>query len=306
MKKMHRNMMITAGGLIIVGAVAAGAALAMGAGSIGEVRYKTEIIEAQTISIYSEYDNIIVEKSDGEEITIAYPDDREYSISDENGKYVFRINNKEFDVLEWYKHININFSEENTSVILSLPKDFTGEVDVESTGADIFVSDIAAGSMSIKSTYGDIRSENTDCELNASSVSGNVYVSGSGESVSAESEHGNIRICSSEYNVVSISAQSGDIKTDNISCKALYARNKSGDISGSKITSDSVDIMNDYGDTKIEEIKPVMLRAENRYGDIRLVLTGSDTDYSVNGKSDADNRIYVNSEYGDTSIEFAS
>lgn len=306
MKKIHRNMMIIAGSLIALGGVAAGAALAMGAGSVGEVRYKTETISAETISIFSEYDNIIVEKSDSEEITIAYPEDREYSISEDNGNFVFRINNKEFDALEWYKHININFSEENTSVILSLPKDFTGNVDIESTGADILVSDISDGSMSIKSLYGDIKSENTSCELNVSSESGNVYVSGRGESVSAESENGNIRICASEYNVVSVSNQNGDVKVDDISCKALYARNKSGDISGSKVTSDSVDIMNDNGDTKIEEIKPVMLRAESRYGDISLVLTGSDTDYSVNGKSDADNRVYVNSEYGDTSIKFAS
>ena len=306
MKRVHRILLITASGLIVMGAALGGAALLMGAGSAKDVSYLTETVNAQSIRIYSGYDDIVIESSDSDEITISYPEDRQCETSGENGKFEMVLKNKTFDILEWYKHVDISFKAEKTAVILRLPTDFSGQLTAESAGADIEVSGINAGSMELESRDGNIISENSVCEISAKSTSGDVYISGKGKSASAESEHGDMNVRTAEYEIVSLSSQSGDIEMNDISANAVYLNNNSGEITGESVESGSIDILNDYGDTVLNRIKPGMLRAESRYGDINLGLMGKGTDYSVNGITEAQNRIYINSEYGDVNVEYIS
>lgn len=304
MKKIHRNMLITAGGLILAGAALGAAGLLIGAGSSDPVSYLTEKIDSQSISIYSGNDDIKIERSDGEDITISYPDNRECVKADENGKIGFRFINKAFDISEWYKHIDISFKEEETAVILRLPLGFKGEISAQSAVADIYVCNIEANNVILESRNGDVTLENSICDINAKSETGDVRISGKGKSAEAESEHGGVEITDSEYDIVSADSENGDIEMLNVFAGAIYMNNSSGEISGKEIESGSVDIINEYGDIMLYKFKPGMTRVENRYGDIRLTLIGNKGDYSVNGSSEAKNRVYVNSEYGDTYVEY--
>lgn len=304
MRKIHRNMLMIAGGLIIAGAALGGAGLLMGAGSTEPVSYLTETVDSQNISIYSGYDDIVIESSDDESITITYPDNRELAMNTENGAAEYSFTNTAFDPAEWYKHLEISFNAEQPVITLRLPSDYSGEIKAQSTGADITVSGISAGSVSLESKNGNIISENSQCDIFAKSNTGDVSVSGGGRSAEAESEHGNVKLSDSEYEIVNTGSDSGSIEICSLVANAVYMNNGSGEITAKEVKSGSIDIINDYGDTALESASVSMLSAESSYGDIRLSLTGQAEDYSVNGSSDAANRVYVNSEYGDTNIEY--
>lgn len=306
MRKIHRNMLIIAGGLIIAGAAIGGAGLLMGAGIDEPVSYLTETVNSEDISIYSRYDDIVIESSDNDEITISYPDDRECTVNTENGVSEYSFTNKANDAEKWYENIEISFNTEQRVITLRLPSDFSGEVTAQSSSADIEASGVRAHKLTLESGNGDVTVDNSICDVSASSETGNVRVSGQGNSAEAESGHGSIELSSSEYEIISADSDSGDISMWDICSSAVYINNGSGNISGKEIEIGSIDIINDYGDTAIERVRVSMARAESRYGDIRLSLMGQAEDYSVNGSSDARNRIYVNSEYGDTDVSYIS
>lgn len=226
MKKLYK----LAGLFAVVGVVvlAYGLFLANGDSKLGRISssYKECKFESSTvedIEINELSENIIVEKGNSDKLVIKYytPEKtNDVSLSESNGLVKYTRERKSDKVM-----IGIDYTD--TTTVVTLPKDFHGEVKTTSTSGGTKISGAECSDLSAKTSSGSIKLENisADNSVNVKATSGSVKVSNVAASKS------------------SFETSSGSIKLENlVSTEKIIAKATSGSIHITDIVSDAIGI----------------------------------------------------------------
>jgi DUF4097 and DUF4098 domain-containing protein YvlB len=146
----------------------------------------------------------------------------------------------------------------------------------------------------VHSSYGSVRIENVEGDVEATSSSGDVAVgSANGQSIEAKSAYGSVRVGDCKSTRISAKSSSGDVRIED--CKAerleidsgygaleiariegkVEAKTSSGDVRAKALAGPSVSLKSGYGNIELEEGKGE-LSASSSSGDVRVTgFTGS-------------------------------
>ena len=191
-------------GLILTGAgiLLIGAAYFLTGGELTAFNSKGNEYVAKNYESTSKVDKLIVDerangvnivKGDGDNITIDYfdnPDSPLYKIEEKDG--VLEISRESTGI---FKLINIDFSKKEMTV--SVPKDFTGSVDVDLTSGSLVADGITAGDIKLENTSGSIKLNNVSSsgDLKVENTSGSIKFENlkAGGDISIENTSGSIK-----------------------------------------------------------------------------------------------------------------
>ncbi|MBO4904729.1 MAG: DUF4097 family beta strand repeat protein [Lachnospiraceae bacterium] len=114
-----------------------------------------------------------IKSADTDKVTIDYYDDPEnsvYKIEEDGGRLIFSRNDRSV-----FKLININLSKKD--IVITIPRDYEGLLDIDITSGSITASGITAGEMRLDNSSGSIELDNVQ-------VAGNISIDNTSGSVS--------------------------------------------------------------------------------------------------------------------------
>lgn len=283
-------------GLIaLLGAALLGVGLLMLRGSSVERRgfsttsFKERVFESNTvkdIEIKESYESVIIEKGDTDKLTIRYyvPENEDnVSISENNGLVKFERKKTKIN-------INLSINMQDTSTVVTLPKDFKGTVDASASSGAVKIKDIQCEDLSVTTSSGSINLENVISDKSAEIVA----------------TSGAIKVSSlTAFNDVSVTALSGSLGIEKVSCNNFAAEVTSGSVKVSDTTGktasfeassgsvkldnvsfeDKVNISTTSGSIHFEALKSNNISAEASSGSIRGTIAGKQSEYSVISKT---------------------
>ncbi len=227
---MMKRIFIAAGIMIISGAVISAAAYGLGAGRSNEhIEYKTEDISAENLEIRTEYKDVSVVR--GDKLAITYPDGENTSFSSayngdtytaEHKRKKYNIFGSELDVF-----LDLSQEDEDRGILLEVPEDFTGEIEIGASAGNVSASEIS-GKLRINVSAGSAELTNcSDTEVKADS--GSISANGLSGNIKLEASLGDIRIsdCSGDIKLI---CDMGEIHAENVEGRSIYAHNSWGDI----------------------------------------------------------------------------
>lgn len=277
--KANKAILITAGGLIVIGAVIVAAAVALGGTYKGDTQRHTETItdKVSKIDISANADDINIIASDTDSIRIAYNEgkNKQYDIKQENGT-LYLTPAKE-GTRKWYDYININFNDELNKINIEIPEFLKPDMRLNSNYGDISLSGIG-GNLTINSDCGDI------------DIQG-----GKLDNLSCEASYGDVEIENTEAKDISIIADCGDIDAERISGN-IKANVKKGDIDIEYITAENITLSSELGD-----ISCAIAGQESDYNIAAETKLG---DCNVRNRTGGKYNLNVNTDMGDVEVRF--
>lgn len=302
-----------AGLIALLGAALLGVGLLMLRGSSVERRgfsttsFKERIFESNTvkdIEIKESYESVIIEKGDTDKLTIRYfvPENEDnVSISENNGLVNFERKKTKIN-------INLSINMQDTSTVVTLPKDFKGTVDASATSGTVRIKDIQCEDLAVTTSSGSIQLENVVSDKSAEIVvtSGAIKISSLAVS-----------------NDVSVTALSGSIGIENITCNNLGVEDTSGSVTVANATGktasfeassgstkldnvsfdDKVNISASSGSIHFEALKSNNISAEASSGSIKGTIAGKQSEYSVISKTSSGSCNLENTREGNKTLD---
>ena len=219
------------------------------------------------IKIISSSDSIRVTSGDTDQVRITYyecPGKHEYDLKDNNG--ILSLVDKKIISLLW----GIHYIFLDTTMDVTIPKDFAGTLDLHCTSGRIMLKDITAGSLKGNCTSGAIRGENV-----------------------------------SIGNEAQLSCTSGSIKLDNFKAREITASDHSGIIRFENVTAEgSINAHNTSGGVHFEMLKAggnIALKTTS--GSIKGSIVGNESDYSIMSKTTSGMNNLNNSRSGSRTLD---
>ena len=218
-----------------------------------------------TYECRSSVDSIVVsEKSDDVTITvgnvsapvITYYVQKGYENKVEVGEYGGKL---KFERKDHDLHINFVFFNFGTDfdqkTVVTVPKNFRGNVELETTSGRIKAEDLEGCTFSAKSTSGGITAKKI------SSPEGFIASATSGEVDITDCE------CRDK---MTLGSTSGRVSANNIDCSELEAANNSGGIKLEDVNADSMNLKVTSGSIRIEDIKSGTMSLKSTSGTINM------------------------------------
>ena len=198
--------------------------------------------------------------------------------SEEGGKLTFEREKESFNI-----DINFGFNNQDTTTVITLPKDFDGELEAKCTSGSVRLEGVKTKeNITLKSSSGSVKAENAECKdffAKATSVSiklvninasGNLDAHNNSGSISAE----DLDVSGS----VTLGNTSGSLRANNVECADLSAENTSGGIRLSDVEAgDSVETKTTSGSIKLEKVAASSIKSSNSSGGISIDDIKADT-----------------------------
>lgn len=269
MKKSVKITLISAGAVMLAGAVVSSAAIALGAGrSIGEMSYRTETItdKITSVNVSVDYDDVEIVTRDTDKISVRCMEGgtKKYSITAQGGMLTIENASVHEKKLKWYEYIHFDFLGDNDEhkLVIEVPRGFE---------ADIV----------IKNSYGD------------------VDISGVKGSLSAVIDCGDAEIESCTLTSLDCTADYGDIEIKHTLAKDIKADNNCGDIYFEEVTG-NITAECDFGDIEFEYVSGDNLAFSCDCGDIEGIIRGKEADYKPEGSK----KLHIKRNLGDVKVRF--
>lgn len=132
--------------------------------------------------------------------------------------------------------------------------------------------------------------------------------------IALDAKYGDINISNVNGNINAVNS-CGDIKIVNGNFSALDCRIDFGDIEIEQITADHINLSGDCGDIEFDRINSSHITLENNCGDIEGTISGSESEYKINGhtrfgdnnisnRTDGEKVLDIKNDFGDIDIQF--
>lgn len=207
----------------------------------------------------------------------------EYTI--ESGKsFVFKVN--------WEKLTG----KSRGMLLIYLPNDYDGELEVSSVSGDIAVGDLDIqeakfNAVSGEIDFGEIKAEKISINTVSGGINGNVS---DGSYIDIESVSGELNMTSAIGKEIHVESVSGEIEISNAESDSFYADSKSGGISIGEVESDYIEIESVSGE--------VELKVDEQQGDIKIKTVSGEVVLDIKGKMNT--RLDVHSNSGSVSCDY--
>lgn len=302
-----------AGLIALLGAALLGVGLLMLRGSSVERRgfsttsFKERIFESNTvkdIEIKDSYESVIIEKGDTDKLTIRYyvPENEDnVSISENNGLVKFERKKTKIN-------INLSINMQDTSTVVTLPKDFKGTVDASATSGTVRIKDIQCENLAVTTSSGSIQLENIVSDKSAEIVvtSGAIKISSltASNDVSVTALSGSIGIENITCNNLGVEDTSGSVKVANATGKTASFEASSGSTKLDNVSfDDKVNISASSGSIHFEALKSNNISAEASSGSIKGTIAGKQSEYSVISKTSSGSCNLENTREGNKTLD---
>lgn len=165
-----------------------------------------------------------------------------------------KLNNKELNITYTQKGIKLFGNNYKREIILFIPKEYAGNIRIDSDCGDLDVSNLKNASLDIKQDCGDVEIDEI-------------------KNVSVDSALGDVKI-KSIYNKCKIESDCGDVKIEDVQIKENSSiKSDLGDVKIDKINDIYVDAETDLGEVEIENNNrksEVILEIECDCGDVKI------------------------------------
>lgn len=241
----------------------------------GERELHTETFDAasvDTIHISAETDDVVVRAADGEASLTYYTGERNgYSYSLDGG--ALSLKHEPFNGAPWYTFLLPNL-EASSTVVLSLPRDYAGELRIATSTGGVSVSGFALQKA-----------------LTLAVSTGRIDLSDvSAPSVTLSATTGRIALDTvSALNEMTVSASTGSISLNACAADTLTMSTSTGDMHMTAVSANEVSLSANTGEIFAEALDTKALKARTSTGAVRLALTGDRTLYDVDCSSNTGN-----------------
>lgn len=271
-----------------------------GSASITDSSFKAEHIDkdieekGQNIEFHLVSSNVTVKPSDDGQIHISYDNTEEtYFELKETGSSITLTQRHKGDFVTGF----ISFSSfDEIQVVLSLPADRDGTLNIGAASSEISISDISMKeNMEISSVSGNITIK--DCKtarLNANATSGEIELASiETKSIEINTVSGDVSVSDVTPDIpVSIASTSGNVYTEDIKATSFGVETVSGEITLKNTSGQKLSLSTASGGVELSHVDFQNINYSTISGDIRGTVTGSEEDYSV----------YTNTVSGDNSL----
>lgn len=330
MKKFNRNLLITAGVMVLAGAVLFGAGFAFGgrsgfyinktgihsANSGREIytytQEKTKIDSFHKMKVSVSYGDILVEPSDGYYL--------EYQLSGNKREPVWEVQNdtltfKDADIYSWNESlyffamggIGVQTTTPKSYLKLYLPADvYYDMVDLHLSDGDIsWEKGLSADTVTIQDSYGDITLKGIQAKnLQVTSSDGIISLTDcSGDEVSVNDSYGDVNITGLQAKNLQLELADGDLNLKQIRAEQADMKNSYGQVTGYGVIGNSWKIFLSSGDLELEEMDLKETNVTNHYGSVTLEPVGPEEDYNID-INNSYGSIIVNAEEYESSAKF--
>lgn len=272
MKRYNKIILITAGIVMIAGAVISAAAIGLGGAADNDISYKSETITEKITAINGiiDCDDITIIPRDTDTINVHYASGgtKDYKVSAENSTLTVEYAPDKNGRLKWYDYINfsgLDFMEHDNrehKIVIEVPRGFEADVSIENNYGDVSVSDIK-GSLKLE----------LDC--------------------------GDAEIYGCDFTVLECEANYGDIDIKHTKAENIKVNNDCGDIELEEVTG-NITASCSMGDIEFENITGNNLIFENSCGDIEGTVRGNEADYAPGGNK----KLEADTDLGTVKIRF--
>ncbi|MBP5554617.1 MAG: DUF4097 family beta strand repeat protein [Lachnospiraceae bacterium] len=285
-------------------------------------------------------DNLEIRTGDVEFISVSYynrPEYYEYEISESGDS----LNIKYVDLNGPIKLFTVDLDFEDEPVIITVPKNFAGKVNISSTSGNILAETIHTSSLDLRNTSGNIRIYDVDTATDAklSNTSGSINVDTLVcKNLTASNTSGGISIENSNiYEKLDTKCNSGDISIRSVSVKegarlsttsgTRYLENVTAEYlncDGSSGSLKAVDVTVQYdfsssttsGSVTLERVEAGSgFKISASSGDVRGTIVGNEDDYKIsadtssgscnlNDSNEGTKKLTVSTTSGSVNIDF--
>lgn len=279
--KYNKIILTVAGLLILVGVVISVLAIFMGATAPENSALQTQTADSSIskINISSSVGDVRFVSADTDKITVTY-------VTEKTIQYRFHADSDTLSLeaiptrqlgLKWYDYIDFHFGSRSGQITVTVPRDFSADITLDSNYGDISISDLK-GSMELNADCGDVKLQR--CVFST-------------------------LVCKLDY---------GDIEMEQTSADTFQITNSCGDIEAEDIAGD-ISASCDFGDISLERVAGKYISLENNCGDIDCVILGSELDYTIDAethmgdkniqnKSGGTHTLHAKTAMGDISVKF--
>ena len=274
--------------LIAIGFIITGGKMSAFAGkkaSTNHVHYDYECSGKITaVDFTDSYESVLITTGDVDKATVSYYEfdgHDQVIVKESNGTLSFE---RKSTGNSW---VMFDFNFESTKTVITLPKDYEGPVNVNTTSGSIAVKDLKNSDVKAKSSSGSIKIDNVanSKEISGKATSGSVHVSSLASSgdITLESTSGSIRADGVKCKDFSGQATSGSVHIDNAECDNLKAQSNSGSVKVSDATvKEDITVKSASGSSRTENATCSSVNAESSSGSVTFKDVTAD---KVNGLS---------------------
>lgn len=254
------------------------------------------------ISLYAEYADVSVVKSDHYGIFWRSADTRIPAVDVQNGVLTVTQNNKNkgYYGADWYL-FNVNFSSgsiytEEEVITIYVPEDAVlEEILLESNYGNTALENVGSSSLTISNDYGDITLKNVKADrpggIDIHMESGTLDMRDvTAESLRVFNNYGDLDLqdllVSGE---AAMKLESGSLDMENAVFGSLNAKSNYGDITGDTVSSPDTVFTLESGTCRVRDFSVDSLTVDSSYGSAKFTLTSPLSDYSVDLDTDYGN-----------------
>lgn len=280
MKKIITAILI----LLIVGAIVGitGTAIYLSNGDgMKDAVEKTEkfIYNGEDLSIEAIFDKIEVKVVDGKEVTFNYYESEKVkrTIKNEGGKISFETKAPRF--FNWFYNKYV--------LTIGIPKDFGGELEIESETGNVSVdlSAVTCQEIDIEATTGNVTVKNAVLkeEFSVKVTTGKVEIKDvTSEDFSIESTTGSVEVSDIKASKkVDLKSTTGSVKVDNLSAKEVKIKLTTGSLKECKIDCESFSAEATTGSLSFRVKNATKIQLKATTGNIRGEIVGNENNYNI-------------------------
>lgn len=247
----------------------------------------------------------IIEETKKAQVTIQYPNDYEVSATKEK----LSVQPLEGEVRQktpWYRKfmwngfISMKDDRSTNTIVVGIPKNYKGEIQIESNEGDISWENLDAriNNLFITVAFGDVKLEHVQVKnkarLQIDSGDLKLYNLDVEKEIEIENMYGDISMNQIKANHILVSSDSGDIQMSGIHIDSLRMEMLYGDLALRDVKGKQLIVKSQSGDIATKSLDLNKISIEGEYGDISCKdLAGSYEDY----------KILTNTKYGDCNID---
>ncbi|MGI5985819.1 MAG: DUF4097 family beta strand repeat-containing protein [Oscillospiraceae bacterium] len=249
-----------------------------------KAEYVEKSIEAsgQEITLNLISSNVTVKPSEDGDIHISYYNTNEtyFELLDKGGEITLTQRSKTNFILNFDF-----FNYEKYNVDISIPAEHGGDLEINSTSGDIFISEIRLlGEFDIGSVSGNITVRNSTAEnISAESTSGNVKLADvETAGIDVDTVSGEISLSRiPKFIPISLETTSGEVYAEDIEAENIKVESVSGDIIITNVSGQKANLSTSSGDVDLNGADFAALIFNTISGDISGTVSGSSDDYTV-------------------------
>lgn len=329
MKNWLKKWFIAAGAMIAAGVIICAVIFAVNGFDISafntskeRIREEKSIQRGMAANLYIETSSsevILKKTTDRDDIHVTYYENEDitYDFIDTDGtlKIIEKDNKK------WYQMLKINFSIQDTPLIVEIPEDRWEEININTSSGDILIDEINCQELNTETSSGEIKANNLTAKKEASfdTSSGDIDLFEIlSESISIDTSSGETNISDINNSAnINIESSSGDISIKNsVLANQLTIDTSSGETEISNVSANNMNIESSSGDIEFSRADASDYKIDTSSGDVFGTIKGdnntvsfitetSSGDVSVPNPSKGEKTFSASTLSGDIEIAFS-